>query len=304
MNSTASSHPKFNVYSAITEGIVESIKAGAGTFTMPWHGNGTAVRPLNASTDASYRGINILALWVSAVKQGFPTGNWASFKQWKHLGAHVKKGEHGSLIVFYKEFEPDPSAEDDDRPRLFARASRVFNAAQVEGWQPPEPDRPSLVTPIEQVEAFVAATNAVIRHGGEMAQYHREKDVIEIPDRNRFRGSKTSTPTESYYATLCHELVHWSGAPHRLNRQFGNRFGDKEYAFEELIAELGSAFLCSGLGITNEARQDHAAYAANWLEILDRDHKAIFTAASKAQEAIEYLSKLAATKLDSLAAAS
>jgi antirestriction protein ArdC len=107
MNSTVPSQSKFNVYSAITDGIVESIKAGAGSFTMPWHGNGSVTLPLNASTDAPYRGINILALWASAVRQRFPTGHWASFKQWKYLGAHVKKGEHGSLIVFYKEFETE-----------------------------------------------------------------------------------------------------------------------------------------------------------------------------------------------------
>ena len=304
MNSTVPSQSKFNVYSAITDGIVESIKAGAGSFTMPWHGNGSVTLPLNASTDAPYRGINIIALWASAVRQRFPTGHWASFKQWKYLGAHVKKGEHGSLIVFYKEFETDPDNDIGNRPRLFARASRVFNAAQVDGWTPPESDRPSLVTSVEQAEMFIAATGAVIRHGADMAQYSRDRDIIEIPDHNRFRGSKTSTPTESYYATVFHELVHWSGASHRLDRQFGNRFGDEAYAFEELIAELGGAFLCSGLGITNEARPDHAAYVAHWLQILDRDHKAIFTAASKAQEAVQFLSDLAAATVDEIEAAS
>jgi antirestriction protein ArdC len=302
MNDSVPSQSKFNVYSAITESIVESIKAGAGTFTMPWHGSGAAGRPQNASTEARYRGINILALWVAAVRRDFPTGYWASFKQWQRLGAHVRKGEHGATIVFYKEIEPDPSNEQDDRPRLMGRASRVFNAAQVEGWSAPELDTPSRISPIEAVEAFASATDAVIRHGGAVAQYCCSEDIIEMPDHNRFHGSKTSTPTETYYSTLLHELTHWSGAPHRLDRRFEDRFGDKEHAFEELIAELGAAFLCSSLGITNEPRPDHAAYVAHWLEILDHDHRAVFTAAGKAQEAVGYLAQLAALKLGPLSA--
>ncbi|HEY1613096.1 MAG TPA: zincin-like metallopeptidase domain-containing protein [Rhizomicrobium sp.] len=153
-----------------------------------------------------------------------------------------------------------------------------------------------------RLEAFASATDAVIRHGGAVAQYCCSEDIIEMPDQNRFHGSKTSTPTETYYSTLLHELTHWSGAPHRLDRQFGDRFGGKEHAFEELIAELGAAFLCSSLGITNEPRPDHAAYVAHWLEILDHDHRAVFTAASKAQEAVRYLAQLAALKLGPLSA--
>src|SRR5665213_3483104 len=155
------------------------------------------------------------------------------------------------------------------------------------------PQRVSEVETNAQLEAFVSATKADIRHGAFAACYRRQGDWIELPNPEMFVGTPTSSPTEAYFAVKLHELVHWSGAPHRLNRSFGVRFGDRAYAFEELIAELGAAFLCSAFRIVNEPRADHAAYISNWLDILDRDHKAIFTAASMAQKAVEYLTGLA-----------
>jgi antirestriction protein ArdC len=150
------------------------------------------------------------------------------------------------------------------------------------------------VTINEQVAAFIQATGADIRHGFHAARYRRDLDCIEMPNPELFIGTGTSSPIEAYHAVLGHECIHWSGAVHRLNREFGQRFGDKAYAFEEIIAELGAAFLCSAFRIVNEPRPDHAAYVVSWLEILDRDTKAIFTAASKAQEAVEFLIHLAA----------
>jgi len=164
---------------------------------------------------------------------------------------------------------------------------------QVDGWDHPAPQPVSKIETNAQIEAFVEATKADVRHGGYVACYRCHNDTIELPDRERFTGTGTSSPTESYYAVLLHELTHWSGAPRRLNRVYGKRFGDAAYAFEELVAELGSAFLCSSFAITNEPRYDHAAYVSSWLDVLDRDHKAIFTAASHAQRAVEYLSGLA-----------
>ena len=173
----------------------------------------------------------------------------------------------------------------------------MFNAEQVEGWQRPEIKIPSRVQVLSEVQAFVAATKADVRHGGEVACYRRSDDSIAMPDPERFLGTPTRSPTEAYFGVLCHELTHWTGAKHRLDRQFGERFGDAAYAMEELVAELGAAFLCADLRITNEPRADHAAYIQSWLEVLKNDRKAIFTAASRASQAAEYLSKLQISNL-------
>jgi len=301
MASDVLSKPRSDLYRAITEKIVASIEAGAGSFTMPWHGGIIPPTfPVNAATDAPYRGVNILALWVDATVKRYISGYWASYRQWQTLGAQVRNGERGSQIVFYKKLEAKEDGGNDetneDAPRFVARVSHVFNAEQVDGWQHPAANPWSDVAVNEQVAAFIQATGADVRHGVLVAKYRRDQDCIEMPSPELFIGTGTSSPTESYHAVLCHELIHWVGAPHRLDRQFGKRFGDKAYAFEEIIAELGAAFLCSAFRIAIEPRLDHAAYVASWLEILNHDTKAIFTAASKAQEAVEYLMHLAAGK--------
>ncbi len=200
---------------------------------------------------------------------------------------------HGTTIVFFKKIEREDFGEPNgevDYPKIIARTSRVFNASQVEGWFPPVPAKPSsLVETISAVEGFVGAADADIRHGADIACYRRDGDYIEMPARDRFCGTPTSSPTESYYAVLLHELVHHSGVPHRLNRDFGKRFRDASYAMEELVAELGAAFLCADLHVTHEPRPDHAAYINSWLQVFKNDRKAIFIAASRASQAVEFL---------------
>lgn len=203
----------------------------------------------------------------------------------------MRKGEKGTPIVFYKEFsvDADPGQAGDDGTRRVARASWVFNASQVDGYTVPGlPDLPPIAREAN-AEAFIAATGADIRHGGDMAYYRPSTDHIQMPDERLFTGSKLSSRTEDYYSVLGHELTHWSGADKRLNRLMKARFGDAAYAMEELVAELGAAFLCADLGITHTPRADHAAYIANWLQVLKSDKKAIFTAAAKASEAVQYL---------------
>ena len=285
-----------SIYRSVTDKIIEAIKAGADKFKMPWHSvDGSTAMPVNASTDAPYRGINVLSLWVDAMKNGYPSGTWASYQQWLRLGAQVRKGERGSTIVFYKQLLPSEKAEGDQAPgRAFvARASRVFNAAQVEGWTPPFDLPQAEFEKNNQAEAFIAATGARIRHGFNVAKYRRDLDDIEMPSPGWFIGTDTRSPLQAYYGILLHELTHWSGAPHRLGREFGKRFGDSAYAMEELTAELGAAYLCSMLGIANEPRPDHAAYVSSWLKILSEDSQAIFTAANRAQVAAEYLAHFA-----------
>lgn len=285
-----------SVYQTITQKIVEVIEASAGEFVMPWHRLGPGVgRPINAATGKPYRGVNVVALWAESLTSGYGSGRWATFQQWRQLGAQVRRGEHGATIVVYK---PAGAKQEEDEEeagaggRLLARAFRVFNADQVDGWSEPAPTARDQVEVLGRVEAFIARTCAWIRHGGNIACYDRHTDEIRMPDRSRFVGSPTSSPTDAYYSTLLHELTHWSGASHRLDREFGKRFGDQAYAMEELVAELGAAFLCAELSITNEPRPDHAAYLAGWLTVLDRDPRAIFTAAKQAQDAAEYLAQL------------
>ena len=257
----------------------------------------------------TYRGSNILSLWIDADAKKFEHQTWATFKQWQELGAQVRKGEKGSLIVKYGEWVPKQASTADAKPdngsdddaggkRLFAKAAWVFNAQQVDGYAiAPTVPRADLTVRLDHVDAFIAATGAEFREGGQRAFYrHRdsrgEGDFIQMPPRNLFTGTATSTPTESFESTRLHELSHWSGADHRLKREFGEKFGDKAYSFEELVAELSAAFLCAELEITNTPRVDHAQYIANWLEVLKGDTKAIFSAASQATRAVEYLNGL------------
>jgi antirestriction protein ArdC len=188
------------------------------------------------------------------------------------------------------------SGDADTITRLFARATPVFAAEQVDGHQPPVIDAPiaTFISPIDQAEALVRATGATIHHGGGRAFYRPSTDSIQLPPREAFIGSPTSTPAEAYYSTIFHELTHWMSPPARCNRELGKRFGDQAYAIEELVAELGAAFLCADLGIIDEPHADHAQYLATWLSVLKADKKAIFTAASKASEAAAFLTALQA----------
>lgn len=299
-----------DLHAELTQKIVTQIEAGAGEFKMPWHRPGIAFTiPKNALTEARYRGSNILWLWMDADEKKFEHQVWATYKQWQELGAQVRGGEKATLIVKYGEWVPkdarDKAKEAGDDPdnhkRLYAKPAHVFNIDQVDApadlrtkLLPPLTPIPDLTTRLAHVDAYLAATGAEFREGGQRAFYrHRssndEGDFIQMPPRNLFTGTETSTPTESYESTRCHEAIHWSGAEHRLNRQHGERFGDNAYAFEELVAELGAAYLCAELEITNTPRPDHAQYIQGWLAALKNDPRAIFSAAAAASAAVEYL---------------
>lgn len=288
--------PRTDVHRTITEQIVAAIEAGAGAFVMPWHRDVGLTRPSNSLTGRPYQGVNVIALWAAAELHGFSTGCWATYKQWRLLGAQVRKGEKASVVVFYKETQVEvidgESGEAEQKSLLYARASHVFNADQVDGWQAPGPIPHDPVKALHDVEAFVASTRADIRHGGDRAYYRPASDHIQMPDRDRFTGTATIDASESYYATLLHELTHWTGHASRLDRDLTDRFGREAYAMEELVAELGAAFLCGELAISNTPRPDHAAYLAHWLAVLKADIRAIFTAARMANQALAYLNRL------------
>lgn len=274
-----------SAYESITARIIEAIEQGAGPFVMPWHGDGSS-RPVNAVSGKPYSGGNVVGLWAEQMLRGYGSPHWATYRQWATRGAQVRKGQRGAPIIFYK---PTERMEDDERSSGFVmRSSIVFNLEQVEGGYPQMTTVPAAET-LDEVDLFVWLTKARIEHGGTRAYFDPGSDYIAIPEKARFIGSPTSSATECYYSTLLHELVHWTGAEHRLNRTFGERFGDAAYAAEELVAELGAAFLCADLGVTNDPRPDHAAYVASWLKILRSDSRAIFTAASLSTAAVTYL---------------
>ena len=301
---TTSSHERFDVYTAITNQIITAIEAGSGdNVQLPWHRNGGSIqRPTNIASRKAYRGVNTVALWAAADACGFEHGIWGTYRQWQEKGAQVRKGEKSSVIIFYRDRDPSEAVssgnDDEQQSRFFiARASRVFNVAQVDGFEI-EPVEPTVdrIDPCERAEQFIQATGAKIATGGTRAFYNKVSDSITMPDRHRFVGTATSSASEGWYSTLLHELTHWSGASSRCDRTFGTRFGDNAYAMEEMVAELGAAFLCGDLGITAEPRADHPEYIGHWLRILKADSKAIFTAASAANKAAEFLTRLADTE--------
>ena len=293
---TSSNQNPASIYQRITDQIIAAIEAGAGNWNMPWHSDGTDItQPINAASGKAYRGVNVIALWATAQACGYTGARWATYKQWQELGAQVRKGEKSSPVVFWKVFDKDEEQTEEpsenDRRRFMARGYSVFNASQVEGYEAP----PAVILPpsvrIGRAEDFFANLGAEVRHGGNRAYFQCSTDHIQMPPFEAFRDAV------SYYATLSHEAMHWTGIESRLDRDMSGRFGSDGYAAEELVAELGAAFLCGSLGLANEPRPDHAAYVASWLRVLRGDNRAIFTAAAKAQQAADYLHSFQPVKM-------
>ena len=242
----------------------------------------------------AYRGTNVLALWARQEVNSYPTAEWGTFRQWLGAGAQVRNGEKGTLTVFYKitgRSEPEDIERESTTPsqskRLFARGAYVFNAAQVDGYTPtPLPIRTS-VERNAAAEQIILGSGAVVRNGSPSACYIPSRDEIHLPPSSAFDDA------QGYYSVALHELTHWTGHEKRCNRSLRNRFGTEAYAAEELVAELGAAFLCAELGISQQPRRDHACYIDTWLKVLRNDKRAIFTAASRATEAVSYLTTLA-----------
>ena len=284
---------KADIYSRITNRIIAELETGARPWLKPWnaeHAAGRITRPLR-SNGIPYRGINVINLWLTATARGYACPIWLTFKQAQELGGHVRKGEHGELVVYANRItrtETTAKGEEIDREIPFLKGYTVFNAEQIEGLplHLTAPAAPPLdpVQRVAEAEAFFTNTGAEIRHGGDRAFYAIGADYVQLPPFETFRDA------ESYYATLGHECCHWTRHEKRLNREFGRkRWGDEGYAAEELVAELGSAFLCADLGLTPEPRPDHAAYIESWLRVLKNDKRAIFTAASHAERAAAFL---------------
>jgi antirestriction protein ArdC len=282
-----------DVYQKITDQIVAALEQGVRPWHQPWqaeHSAGRITRPLRGN-GIPYQGINVLMLWSAAIEKGYAAPIWMTFKQAIELKASVRKGEHGSLVVYADKIirtETTESGEEAERTIPFMKGYTVFNVEQIDGlpahyYAKPEA-RTDSVQRIANADAFFAATGGNVVHGGSRACYVPSTDNIHMPCIDFFRDA------ESYYATLAHETTHWTRHKSRLDRDFGRkRFGDEGYAFEELVAELGSAFLSADLELTPEVRDDHAAYIASWIKVLKDDKRAIFTASSHAQRAADFL---------------
>lgn len=280
-----------SAYDDVTARIVAALEAGTPPWVQPWRRDGTGgSMPYNAATGRAYHGINTVLLMGAGA--GYPGNGWITFKQATDAGGHVRQGEHGVPIVFWKFSKPAPGAAGDDgaaagddataRRAPLCRVYYVFNLAQCDRVELPSRAPVAVAPSRPELDCWIERTGAEIRHGGDRAYYSPVGDYVQMPNRSAFPDQ------DHYYSTALHELTHWTGGERRLAREFGRRFGDSAYAVEELIAEMGSAFLCSAAGVPLETLQ-HPAYLGHWVKVLRADNRAIFTAARAAQTAADYL---------------
>ena len=282
-----------SLYDDITDKIIAELEAGRLPWVQPWGSASTKAplaMPRNAATGRHYSGINVLILWGAVIQHSFPGQSWLTFRQALALGGNVRKGEHGTTVVYADRFTPEDEKRraretgEDAAAIPFLKRFTVFNAVQCDGLPedvavivPPSP--PGLIEP--QVEALIRATGIDFRIGGDRAFYAPTPDYVQVP------------PPQAYFEpinwhrTALHELGHATGHPSRLNRDFSGSFGTKKYAFEELVAEINAAFCCASLGIAPTVR--HADYIGSWLEVLREDNRAIVRAASQASKAADWL---------------
>ncbi len=271
-----------DIYTRITNQIIAQIEAGTVPWVKPWSQEADPL-PRNAVSQRHYRGINILLLAAAASEQGFTDNRWLTFRQASALGAHVRKGERGTPIVFFRWLEADDAAPGEEAARRvipLLRTFTVFNLDQIEGIERESHAAPTW-TSEELAEDLITGSGAVLEHGGNRACYLPERDVIKLPPPAAFSDAG------GYYATALHELAHWTGHPSRCNRPLGRRFGLEAYAFEELVAEMASAFLCAHCRLDGQLQ--HASYLDSWLAALRGDKRLIFTVASQAQKASDFI---------------
>lgn len=287
-----------DVYDRITSTFIQALEEAKTPTEWPWVRAAQAGVPMNAATKRAYNGINRLLLGC-AMHAG-ASRHWATFNQWKTLGATVKKGSKGTLVVYYGDLwvdETDKRVTPETpgaRKIVYPKGSTVFSADQVEGWKAPAmPIAAEGAEHLEDVDAFVQATGAIVFERGDRAFYSPAADTITMPARGLFKDTAQASASVHFYGTLLHELVHWTGAKHRLAREFGSRFGNEAYAAEELVAEIGAAFLSADLGICPAPRADNVGYVASWLRVMKGDKRAIFTASTAATKASAFLHEAA-----------
>ena len=287
-----------DIHAEITNQILAAMEQARTTGRRLWDSQPSL--PMNLATGKPYSGVNVLILWAAGLSHGYTSPYWLTYKQAADMGGQVKKGEHGTRCVFYKPWESTDTNKDTGETETtkgaILKAFTAFNLDQIDGIQAPaKEDRPAF-TAIEDAERILQASPAVIHIGGTQACYIPGRDEIHLPSREAFINP------EAFYSTAMHEMAHSTGHKSRLDRDFSGRFGTEAYAFEELIAEIGSAFLNADLGILGATLPDHADYLANWIRILKGDKKAITTAAAQASKAHGFIKGLLATDAQASAA--
>jgi antirestriction protein ArdC len=288
-NNSAAEKP--DVYRKVTDAIVNAIENGVGQYHMPWTvRQDKGFSPISVGSAKPYRGINTLVLWAQAQSKGYSSAFWGTYQQWQELCGQVRKGEHGSPVVYWGTYEKQTSEDEAEKGHrgLFAKGYTVFNIEQVDGCKLPKRFEPNLShnERIAHAEAFFAGVGVQIRDGGNRAFYRPDTpEAVYMPGFDQFPDPV------NFYSVLAHESTHWTAHASRCDRQLGKRFGEDAYSMEELIAELGSAYTMARLELELTPRADHAQYIQSWLRVLRADKRAIFTAASKAQQAADYIGR-------------
>jgi antirestriction protein ArdC len=272
------------LYQQVTDKIIAELESGTiPSWVKNWSGGAGA--DCNVISKKTYSGINTIILGMSGFKSPF----WGTYKQWLSIGAKINKDQFSNYqsIVFYAPVKTAKKQDNEDTQQVYKlmRYFRVYNADQVTGFEAPALPVPKVFNDIFSIEALTVKSGAKLQFGGDRAYYSPSDDYIAMPHKTQFNSEA------SYYATLLHELSHWSGHKSRLDRDLSGRFGNEAYAAEELIAELSAAFLCARYSITGELR--HSSYIASWLRVLKNDNKAIFKAAALAQKSADYLAGFA-----------
>jgi len=272
------------LYQQVTDKIIAELEAGnIPSWVKNWSGGAGA--DCNVISKKTYSGINTIILGMS----GFKSPYWGTYKQWLSIGAKINKDQFSNYqsIVFYASVKTAKKQDSEEKQQAYKlmRYFRVYNAEQVSGFEAPAMPAPKVFNDVASIEALTVKSGAKLQFGGDRAYYSPSQDFIAMPHKTQFNSEA------SYYATLLHELSHWSGHKSRLDRDLSGRFGNEAYAAEELIAELSAAFLCARFSITGELR--HSSYIASWLRVLKNDNKAIFKAAALAQKSADYLAGFA-----------
>ena len=295
---SASSKPmeRKDVCAIVTDNIIKALESGVKPWAKSWENKaGAFCMPLRHNGQR-YRSINVLILWAATEAAGYQSPYWFTYRQALEYGAQVRKGEKGTTVVYYGTApKQEQSDEQGDAFYRFLKSFSVFNADQIDNLPERYRIKGQAAAPaagrLPELEAFVQATGINIRHGGNHAFYRQDSDFVQMPAFEQFRNA------EFYYATLMHELAHATKHPTRLDRDLGRKqWGDEGYAKEELVAELSSAFLGAEFGFAPEHIDDHAAYLASWLKVLQDDKKLIFSMAAKAQAAVDFLMKTQAAE--------
>lgn len=281
---------KHDLYAEVTQRILTAMDEGTAPWQRPWKELARRGLPRNGLSQRAYSGINTTLLQVEACQHGYDDNRWFTFNQANMAGAKVRRGERSTAVYFFKLLQPqgenehnDSSGENRDARRAipFLTQFRVFNAAQLEGIAPMLDGQPQELAPIPALDGLLAIHQPVILHGGSKAYYSSSRDLIQLPSRQAFADA------EAYVATVCHELGHWTGAPHRLDRKFGSP-GSPDYAREELRAEWAAAMLSARIGVPYQVPQ-HASYLAAWRDVLKADRFEVIRAARDAQLIADYL---------------